>query len=102
MNPRFAWPAVVLAGIGMIVAAGMAALSVDTALIVTVVTLLIVPVLTALISLQLGQMQGQVSQLVQQTNGHQTQMLEIVSQQGKALASSTPVELADPGHVTST
>lgn len=96
MNPRLAWPAVVLAAVAMLVAGGMAAVHVETSLIVTVVTVLALPVLTALVALQVGQVQGQVNQLAQQTNGHQSELLEIVRSQGKALATSTPAEPPGP------
>lgn len=92
MNARLAWPAVILALVAMAIAGSMAALHVNPELIVGIVGLLATPVLSALVALQLGQVQGQMTQLASQTNGHQTELLDIVRQQGQALAASTPAE----------
>lgn len=97
MNPRLAWPAVALAGLGAVIACVMAIAHVPLDTIVVVASLLVTPVLAALVAGQLGEMKGQQQQIVQQTNGNVTRLVDILERQGQLLANSQPPAAApDP------
>jgi hypothetical protein len=93
MNPRFVWPAVVLAGIGAVVACVMAIARVDTTVIVTVLSLLITPVLGALILGQVSELKANSQQQLHQTNGTQSRLVDIIERQALMLAAAPPADL---------
>jgi hypothetical protein len=88
MNPRFIWPAVVLAGIGALTAAVMALAHVDPVVIVTILSLLVTPVLGAFLAQQLGEIKAAGAQVIQQTNGNIGRLVDLVERQGQMLAAS--------------
>ena len=50
MNPRFAWPAVILVSVAMLTVAGMAIMKVDRETIILVVGLLVSPEMPAFLT----------------------------------------------------
>lgn len=84
------WPAVIVAGVAMIVAAVMAILHVDKEVIMLIMSLSAVPVIGSLISAQQGQTQGAVQALQVQTNGNTSKMLDLLDRQGQLLAAQYP------------
>ncbi len=96
MNQRLVWPAVSLASIGMIVACVMAVANVETATIIVIVSLMITPVLGALLAGQVAEIKGTTAQVVEQTNGHTTQLLHMVEEHTRMLAAAMPVRPPEP------
>lgn len=96
MNPRFVWPAVALAGLGMVVAAAMAMARVPADTIVLIVSIMVTPVLTAFIAGQIAEVRGTTQQVQQQTNGNVTRMLDIMESQSRMLHLSAPGDASAP------
>lgn len=90
MNPRFMWPAVVLAGMGVAAAAVMAIMKVPQETILFVMSVIVVPVLTAMVAAQVADVKSTASQVQQQTNGINSKLMEIIDHQSRLLGSSTP------------
>lgn len=95
MNPRFMWPAVVLAGLAVAAATAMAIAGVPQETILFVMSLIVVPVLTAMVAAQVADVKTTTNQVAQQTNGINTKLMEIVAEQSRQLAASKPAEV-DP------
>ena len=90
MNPRFAWPAVILVSIAMLIVGGMAVAKVDRETIIMVVGLLVSPAVSALVSAQVADVKTTATAVQQQTNGQQAHLIEIIERQGQLLAASQP------------
>jgi hypothetical protein len=90
MNPRNSWPAVVLAAAAMAAGGGMAIAGVEKDTILLVLGVLATPVITALVAAQGAQTASKVDAVQQQTNGHQSRLLDIIAAQSKLLAAQTP------------
>jgi hypothetical protein len=91
MNPRNVWPAVVLAAVGIVAATVMAIAGVSRETILVTLSLMVTPVLGALLAAQVAQVHGQTAQVVQNTNGNQAKLLDMLDAQGKMLATMTPI-----------
>ena len=73
----------------------MAVAHVDSGVIVTILALLLIPVLGAFIGQQLGKIEANGTQVIQQTNGNLSRMLDVLERQGQMLAaSSSPAAVA--------
>ena len=95
MNPRNAWPAVVLSIAAAVIVGGMAVAKVEKDTILLIVGVLLVPVITGLLAAQ-GAANAQAVQAVQQqTNGHQARMLDVVERLGQLLAAASPAPQTD-------
>lgn len=89
MNPRFVWPAVVLAGIGLVVAGAMAIAGVPIETITLVSSIMVTPVLAAFVAGQIADVKSTTSQVAQQTNGTLTRLVDIIERQGQMLHTAT-------------
>lgn len=97
MNPRFAWPAVALVAVAMVVVGAMAIAQVPLETIVVVVGLLVTPVLTVLVGAQVAQVgyvahanQVTTAQVQQQVNGNQAHLIDALERATQLLAASAP------------
>ncbi|HET6215357.1 MAG TPA: hypothetical protein VFE14_21000 [Micromonosporaceae bacterium] len=90
MNPRFVWPAVVLATIAMATVCVMAVAGVERETIVLATSLLVTPILGAMIAGQVSEVRGHTQQVVEQTNGQMNRLLSLVERQGEMLAATMP------------
>lgn len=90
MQWRNAWPAVVVAVAGSVVAAVMAIAGINSELIIEIATIMVVPVIAALVAGQQAQTGATVEHIRTQTNGNISQMLTMLQQQTRMLAESTP------------
>jgi hypothetical protein len=102
MNPRNVWPAVVLALGAALIVGTLAVLKVDKDTMTLVTMGLIMPVLGALLAAQLAENRAATQQLQQQTNGHQTEMLNLIKTQGETLARMQPPAIEPPAPVEAT
>ena len=90
MNTKLAWPAVLLSCVGMVVAGVMAIMKVSQDLILLVVSLMITPVITALVAGQIAKVEGSQQQLIQNTNGNLSRLVDIIERQSQMLHLSQP------------
>jgi hypothetical protein len=90
VNPRLAWPAVVLVAAAMVAAAVMAVAGVPQETIILVIGLLVSPVLTAMVAVQVADVRTTAKQVQQQTNGQQAHLIEVIQRMGQMLADSAP------------
>lgn len=95
MNPRFIWPAVVLAGVGLVVTGVMAIARVPVDTIVVVVSLMVTPVLAAFVAGQLADVKSATTQVANNTNGLNTRLLDIIDAQSHLLHLATPPAAPD-------
>lgn len=100
MNPRNAWPAVVLATVAALIVGGMAIAKVDKDTILLVTGVLLVPVLTGLLAAQGAANASAVQSVQQQTNGNTSRMIDALERLGHRLgdapATPLPAEPASP------
>lgn len=87
---RSAWPMVVIASIGAVVAGTMAIMHVSTDVIVVVMSLLVVPVISTYQASTAGETNGRVASVQTATNGNMSLALQILQEQSRLLAASAP------------
>lgn len=84
------WPVVVLGSVAMTIAATMAIAGVPIEVISLIVTGLAIAPLSAMVAGQVGENKAATQQLVLQTNGNMTKVLDQLGEQGRLLASMQP------------
>lgn len=102
MNPRMAWPAVVLTCAGAAAATVMAVAGVDRETIVIALLGLLSPVVTSMVSSQVADVKATAQVVERQTNGNQAVLLDLVRVQSELLARSSPPALPPAGPAPST
>lgn len=82
------WPAIVLAAIAIVCVTILAALRVDTTVIVSTIGVVAVPVIGALIY-------GATQEIKVQTNGNTSRLVELIEKQSAQLAAMTPAAVPE-------